>query len=161
MDYCEGYYTPGPVPNATLPLSHIHKETASCSNKSGLFQFDPRTILQRELNNSGHSYISIEQLQWPDDIDIGIHQLQKYFKSAYVFYVVSIVSILIAIISQVVSIFWENKHFEKFNGSKMFFTWFGSAIASGVSTAFAVQATDLINKDGKQAGISATQSTLR
>jgi hypothetical protein len=53
LNYCEGKYTPGPIPNATLKKKNIHRTVTNCSKQLGIANFSPSSALSSSLNTSG------------------------------------------------------------------------------------------------------------
>ena len=47
------------MPNATISKSDISKNVTDCSNRTAMYNFDPRQMIQRELNESGHGNINL------------------------------------------------------------------------------------------------------
>lgn len=82
--YCEGYYEPRAVPNATVSRSDITRNFTYCSPRSANFQFDPRDALQRDLNASGNSWLNVSDLNWPDEIDRGIDAIHIVQRVAFI-----------------------------------------------------------------------------
>lgn len=103
MTYCEGYYKPGPVPNATLSKDDISKNVTECSNRTAMYNFDPEEILQRELDESGTG-VDLSDLDWPDDIQKGIDALIISAKATFVLYCIAIGFIGVALLSVSVTI---------------------------------------------------------
>ena len=158
MDYCEGYYVPGPVPNATLSASEIHENVTSCSNKTAAYTFDPRSTLQRELNASGHSNINLENnLNWPSAIDTGLHALRVAQIVTFILYCVGIGMIGIAFILAVLGLFLGGRVSAFINVTIDVLAFLVIGSASAISTAVAVKATNIINKYGDEIGVSATK----
>jgi len=157
LDFCEGYYTPTSVPNATVSKKSIHKNTTLCSNQTAFFEFDPRYTLQRELNASGHSNINLTALHWPDSIDKGLQALHIAQKAAFILYCIAIGMIAIATLFALVSIFFEGRLSAFINILITMLAFLAIAIASAITTTIAVKAANLINKYGNPVGISATK----
>ena len=79
LDYCEGYYTPGPVGNATERPS---KNVTRCSNHTTLFAFNPTAILQSELRTG----INLSDLHWPSGIKDAVTAVEVASKAMFVCY---------------------------------------------------------------------------
>jgi hypothetical protein len=157
LDYCEGYYMPGAVANATLSQKSIHKNVTSCSNKTGGYNFDPRIILQKELNETGHSDINLDDLKWPSAVDTGLRALKVAQKAAFILYCIAIALIGIALIFALVSIFFEGRLSAFINVLVDWLAFLAIGIASALVTAIAVKATHVINHYGHDIGISANK----
>ncbi|KAK5117689.1 hypothetical protein LTR62_005112 [Meristemomyces frigidus] len=156
-DYCEGYYTPGPVPNATLSKHSIHKNVTACSNHTATFNFDPRAVLQRELNASGHSNINLTDLKWPEAIDKGLHALAAAQKATFVLYCVAIALIGLALLLAIVSVFFDGRISAFVNVLVDWLAFLAIGLASAIVTAVAVKASHVINHYGNSVGVSASK----
>lgn len=156
MAYCEGYYTPDPVPNATLKRSDINRNVTDCSNRTAMYNFDPQRILQQELDNSGHGNINlVSDLRWPEGVSDGIRALRIAARAAFVLYCIAIAFEGIALILAMVSFFLEGRLSAFAN---MFVDWLAFlviGIASAITTAIAVKGADVINEYGDDIGIQA------
>ncbi|KAK4545672.1 hypothetical protein LTR36_002625 [Oleoguttula mirabilis] len=159
LDYCEGYYTPGPVPNATLSKHKIHKNVTSCSNKTAGYTFDPKTTLQQELNKSGHSNINLTDLDWPSDVDKGLHALRIASKAMFILYCIAIAFIAIALLLALLCIFFDGRLSAFVNVLVNWLAFLAIGLASAIATAIAVKSADVINKYGNDVGISAQKGT--
>ncbi|KAK0848888.1 hypothetical protein LTR03_005453 [Friedmanniomyces endolithicus] len=156
LDFCEGYYTPGPVPNTTLPRSQIHRNVTSCSNRTAMYSFDPRTTLQQELNASGHGNDALSDLNWPSDVDRGLHALVIAQKATFVLYCVAIALIGVATLLALASLFAEGRLSAFVNVLVDWLAFLAIGLASAIATAVAVKAVDVINKYGDHIGAQAS-----
>jgi len=157
LDFCEGYFVPGPVPNATLSRSSIHRNITSCSNKTAMYSFDPRVVLQQELNKTGHGNINLTDLQWPSEVDKGLQALRIASKATFVLYCIAIAFTAIAAIFALLSIFFDGRLSSFINVILDWLAFLAIGLASAIVTAIAVKAKDVINKYGNPVGISATK----
>lgn len=158
-DYCKGYYTPSSLPNSTLPRSEIHKNVTECSNSTdGMNDFDPRRILQRELDEAGHGDLDlVRDLMWPEDIDNGIRALRLSAKVAFILYCTAIGLIGMALLSAIISMFLSSRFSAFFNVILDLLAFTAIGLASAITTAIAVKGSDVVNKYGQKIGVSATQ----
>ncbi|KAK5706582.1 hypothetical protein LTR97_001572 [Elasticomyces elasticus] len=159
LDFCEGYYTPGPVPNSTLPRSQIHQNVTSCSNRTAMYTFNPRETLQKELNASGHSNINLTDLDWPSDVDKGLHALIIAQKATFVLYCIAAALIGFAMLLALISIFMEGRLSAFINVLVDWLAFLAIGLASAIATAVAVKASDVINKYGDKIGVHANKGT--
>ncbi|KAK5127201.1 hypothetical protein LTR85_008563 [Meristemomyces frigidus] len=159
LDYCEGYYTPGPVPNATMSKHDIHRNVTSCSNKTAGYTFDPRTTLQQELAKSGHSNINLTDLDWPSDVDKGLHALRVASKAMFILYCIAIAFIGVAFVLALVCIFFDGRLSAFVNVLVDWLAFLAIGLASAIATAIAVESADVINKYGNDVGISAQKGS--
>ncbi|CAK4032826.1 hypothetical protein MYCFIDRAFT_85950 [Lecanosticta acicola] len=156
MDYCEGYYTPSPLPNRTLTKSEIRKNVTSCSNQTAMYNFDPAEILQQELNNSGHGYIDLERnLDWPKDITNGIRALRLAARATFVLYCISLGLVGVALILACISFFLDGRLSALVNVVVDWLAFVVVGIASAIASAVGVKGTEVINEHGEKIGISA------
>ena len=157
LDFCEGYYTPSPLPNATLSSSDIHKNITSCSNRTAFWTFNPADTLQRELNNSGHSNINLTELDWPSAIDDGVKALHVAQKAAFILYCIAIALIAVAVLFALISVFLNGRLSAFLNILLSTLAFFAIGIASALVTTVGVKAADEINKYGSKVGVSASK----
>lgn len=159
LNFCEGFYTPTDMPNATIAKSAIHKNVTACSNRTAMYNFDPRQMLQRELNESGHGNINLTDLGWPDEIDDAIHALEVASNAMFVLYCIGIAFAAIALISVVISIFFSGRLSAFINIIVDMIAFLAVGIASAIATAIAVKAAHIINDKGERVGVSAEKGT--
>ena len=107
LNYCQGQYEPGEVANATLSQSDISKNVTECAKSRATYKFDPTQIIQDALNRTGVD-ITLQDLQWPDDIQTGIDTLNALMAAMFVLYVIAICLIFITLITSVLGIFIGN-----------------------------------------------------
>jgi hypothetical protein len=155
MTFCEGYYIPGPVPNDTVKAGSIHKNVTECSNKTAMFNFDPRKTLVTELNESTNGLVDLSQLNWPDDIDHGLAALKTAQRAVFVFYCISIALIFVAMVMAAGSIFSSRRLIAAINCATDSLAFIAIVIASAIVTYIANKATSVINKYGDDIGVSA------
>lgn len=155
MTYCEGYYTPSAVPNATISKSEIKRNTTACTNRTALFNFDPKEILQRELDEAGHGEISLEDLGWSEGIDKGFNTLRITAKAMFVLYCIAIGFIGIALLCAMVGIFWGEGLFVVVNVIVDWLAFITIGIASALATAVGVKGAEVVNKYGGEIGVEA------
>ena len=79
LDYCEGYYTPGPVANLTEEPS---KNVTHCSKLKSFFQFDPSGVIQSELKPG----VKLTDFKWPSAIQDGIRAIRVASNVMFVLY---------------------------------------------------------------------------
>ena len=154
LNYCEGYFVHGPVPNASVPKNTISKNVTACSNTSVMNVFDPQSILQEQLGTSG---IDLAELRWPSEISTGLDALQKAQHAMTLLYFVAIGSMFLALVSTVVNTCLYDCGFGSFLTSMA--DWVAVltlGLGSALVTATMVEATNLINSYGRDIGVSAT-----
>ncbi|EME88066.1 uncharacterized protein MYCFIDRAFT_85950 [Pseudocercospora fijiensis CIRAD86] len=156
MTYCEGYYKPGPVPNATLSKDDISKNVTQCSNRTAMYSFDPQEILQKELNESGTG-VDLSDLDWPEDIQKGIDAVRISAKATFVLYCIAIGFIGIALVLAAISFCTQGRLSALINVIVDWLAFIVLGIASAIATAIAVKASDVINRYGHDIGVSASK----
>lgn len=159
LDFCEGFYTPTALPNATVDNGDISKNVTSCSNRTAMYTFDPRETLQRELNRTGHSDINLEDLDWPSQVDDGLRALQMASNAVFVLYCIGIGFAFLAFIAALVSIFFSGRISAFINVIIDWLAFLAIGIASAIATAIVVKSTQLINKYGNDIGIEAQKGS--
>lgn len=155
MTFCEGYYIPGAVPNATLKAGSIHRNVTDCSNRTAMFTFDPKKTLVQELNESTNGLVDLSQLHWPSEVDDALSALKTAQRAVFVLYCISIAFIFVAMIMAAGSIFSSRRLIAAINCAIDFLAVVAIVIASALVTYIADKATNAINKYGKDIGVSA------
>lgn len=156
MTYCEGYYEPGPVPNATLKLGSISRNFTYCSPRSADFQFDPRAALQRDLNASGNSWLDASaDLDWPDQVDQGLKYVHIVQRAAFVIYCVAAGLIGLAALASALAAFLSGRLSACGNALLALLAFLLTAAASALATAVAFVGEAAVDKYGEEVGIEA------
>ena len=158
MTYCEGFYTPASLPNATLSKSDISKNVTRCSNRTAMYDLDIQQILQQELDEGGTG-IDLSDLNWPDDIQKGLDVLRTAAKATFVLYCIAIGFIGLALIAAVVSLFLAGRLSAFINLILDWLAFIVLGIASAIATAISVKGANTINKYGDDIGVSASKGT--
>lgn len=158
LDFCEGYYTPTSVSNATVSSSDIDKNITHCSNKTAFFHFNPTHTLQNELNKSGVSLNLTKDLDWPTkDIDKGVSALRVAQKAAFILYCIAAGLLLLAALASIAGIFLTGRLFALVNIFLSALAFLAILLASAITTVVAGKAAHVINKYGKAVGVSANK----
>ena len=150
------------MPNASLSKHDIHKNVTSCSNKTAGYTFDPRSTLQHELNTSTNGLagkLNLTELNWPADIDKGLHALRIASIAMFALYCVGIAFIALALLLALLSIFFQGRLSSFVNVLLDCLAFLAIGLASAIATAIAVKAADIVNSHGKDIGISAQKGT--
>lgn len=158
LDYCEGYYTPAAVANATVSKHDIHKNITHCSNKTAFFHFNPTDTLQAELNKTGLG-INLTSLDWPDAINDGIKTLRVAQKAAFILYCIAIGLLFLAAIGALAAVFLTGRLTAFVNFLVCDLAFFAILIASALTTTVAVKAADVVNKHGSDIGVRASKGS--
>ncbi|KAF5844202.1 hypothetical protein GGP41_004947 [Bipolaris sorokiniana] len=152
LNYCEGQYTPDEAANATLKQDDISKNVTECSKNRAMYKFDPTDIIQRALNKSGID-ITLQDLQWPEDIQDGIDALNAIMAAMFVLYVIAICLIFLTLVTSLVGILTSGRLSACLNIGLSLLAFLAIGIASGLVTAVMVKGTDVINEHGNQIGL--------
>ncbi|KAL1794956.1 hypothetical protein ACET3X_006772 [Alternaria dauci] len=155
LNYCQGQYEPGEVANATLSQSDISKNVTECAESRATYKFDPTQIIQDALNRTGVD-ITLQDLQWPEDIQNGIDTLNALMAAMFVLYVIAICLIFITLVTSVLGIFIGNGRLTPcVNFLLATLAFLAIGLASALVTAVMIKATDIINDNGSEIGLRA------
>jgi hypothetical protein len=154
LDYCYGDYTPGPVPNATLSSKSIHKNLTACSNRTAMYKFDPTQIIQEQLDKSGVN-ITLDDLNWPADIQKGINALHIVQTAAFILYCIAIGLIGLSLLFSLPAIFSAGRLAACVNVLVSILAFLAIGLASALITAVMVKGVSVVNKYGKEIGVEA------
>lgn len=156
MNYCQGYYTPGPVKNETV--DDISKNVTSCKDPSAMFAFDPTEALVANLNETGQlsedrANQILSAINWPESLEDGLDDLKAVFKAQFVLYCIAIGFTFFTMLS---CVFWFLKDGRLGPLTNIIFATLAflfMGIASAIGTAIAVKGANTINKYGNRIGI--------
>lgn len=154
MDYCYGQYTPSELPNATVAASDISKNITGCSNQTAMFHFDPKKIIEDALAKSGTG-VTLEDLNWPDDIDKGIDALRIISVAAFVLYCIAIALIFVSLGAAVVALFLSGRLSACLNWMVGILAFLAIGLASALVTAVIVKGGNIVNEKGNPVGVEA------
>ncbi|KAF2270368.1 hypothetical protein CC78DRAFT_506893 [Lojkania enalia] len=154
LDYCWGDYVPTPLPNATVSSDAIHKNLTACSPAKAMFYFNPNEIIERTLNESGVD-VTLDDLQWPDDIQTGIDALRIIQRTAFVLYCIAIALIGISLLVSAAALFTSGRLSACLNVMVSVLAFLAIGLASALVTAVIVKGGDLINEYGDEIGLEA------
>ncbi|MCJ1478204.1 hypothetical protein MMC13_006880 [Lambiella insularis] len=152
LDYCEGYYTPSPISNAT---SQPSKNVTFCSNHTALFTFDPTAILQSELK-AGYN---LSQLKWPSEIEDAIVAIETASKVMFVLYCIGVGFAGLALIGALIGVFSGGRLNAALNMMLDLMAFVALGVASAIVTATTVKIVDAVNHYGSDIGLAATKGS--
>ncbi|OAL07154.1 integral membrane protein-like protein [Phaeosphaeriaceae sp. SRC1lsM3a] len=155
LNYCYGQYTPEEVANDTVSHDDISKNVTGCSASQAMYKFDPTQIIQDALNKSTGANITLEDLNWPEDIQKGIDALNALMGAMFVLYVIAIVLIFIALLTSLAAVFASGRLSACVNVLVALVAFIGIGLASALVTAVVVKASDVINQYGNDIGLEA------
>ncbi|KAI4244125.1 MAG: hypothetical protein L6R40_003109 [Gallowayella cf. fulva] len=102
LDYCEGFFTPGPIGNKTVD---VDKNVTRCSNHTAMFHFDPTSVIQKELKPG----ISLADLHWPSAIKDAVHAVELASKAMFVLYCIGVAATGLALGGAFLGVFSEGR----------------------------------------------------
>lgn len=123
-----------------------------------MYTFDPKEVLRKELNKSGVD-VNLDELNWPEDINDGLQALEAASNATFVLYCIAIALIAIAFLTALVAVFLEGRLWSFVNIMMDWLAFLVIGIASAIATAFAVKASEVINKYGNDIGVSANKGS--
>ncbi|RAR00064.1 integral membrane protein [Stemphylium lycopersici] len=157
LNYCQGQYTPDEVANATLSEDEISKNVTDCSKTRAAYKFDPTAIIQEAIDRTGVD-ITLEDLQWPDDIQSGIDTLNALMVAMFALYVIAICLIFLTLVTSVIGILTTGRLSACLNIGLALLAFLAIGLASALVTAVMVKGTDIINDKGSAIGLEASYS---
>jgi hypothetical protein len=157
LNYCQGYYTPGPVANATLSFSAIKMNVTNCTSLSSA-DFVPGDAIQATLNKTGTG-ITLKDLGWDTEIDTKVRKYQKYVKAFLILYAIGTGLSFFAFVLSIVWFFEGHRSVAAITGVLSFLAFLSIGIASGLVTAVKYLGDSAINKYGNPIGVSAHTSS--
>jgi hypothetical protein len=155
LNYCYGQYTPGEVANATLSEDDISKNVTGCSQSQAMYRFDPTRIVEDALNKTTGVKVTLQDLQWPEDIQDGIRALNALMAAMFVLYVIAICLIFVALLGAVFAVITSGRLSACINFLIATLAFVAIGLASGLVTAVMVKGTNIINQYGNDIGIEA------
>ncbi len=157
LTFCEGYYVPGSVPNATVKAGSIHRNVTHCSNTTAMAHFDPTREISQQLNESTDGFIDLSNVQWPEDIQHALNALKAAQKAVFVLYCLAIGFIFLAMVAATAGLFFNGRLSALINALLDLLAFLAILIGSALVTVIAVKGAHAINKYGKDIGVSATK----
>ena len=83
MDFCEGFFEPGPIANATVNPT---KNVTDCSNRTAGFTFDPQAAIQSQLKPG----VSLDDVKWPKEVEDGVRAAETAVNAMFVLYCIGV-----------------------------------------------------------------------
>ena len=155
LNYCEGQYTPAEAANATLSQDDISKNVTECSKNRAMYKFDPTTILEEALNRTAGLDVTLDDLNWPEEIDTGIRTLNALMGAMFVLYCVAIALIFVALLAAAVAVLLSGRLSACVNFLVSVLAFLAIGLASALVTAVIVKASGIINDKGNDIGLQA------
>ncbi|KAJ4355188.1 hypothetical protein N0V95_003148 [Ascochyta clinopodiicola] len=156
LNYCEGQYTPIETANATVSQSDISKNVTECSKNRAMYKFDPTAILEEALNKTTGLNVTLDDLNWPSDIDKGIKTLNALMAAMFVLYCIAIALIFVALFAAALAVLLSGRLTACVNFLLAILAFLAIGLASALVTAVMLKATHLINDKGAEIGLQAS-----
>lgn len=155
LNYCYGQYTPAEAANATVRESDIHKNVTGCSKSQAMYKFDPTRIIEDALNKTTGTEVTLDDLNWPQDIQNGIRALNALMAAMFVLYVIAICLIFVALLAALFAVITSGRLSACLNFVIATLAFLAIGLASALVTAVMVKGTSIINKYGNDVGVVA------
>ncbi|KAF2626820.1 hypothetical protein BU25DRAFT_72594 [Macroventuria anomochaeta] len=155
LNYCEGQYTPAEAANATVSQDEISKNVTECSRNRAMYKFDPTAILEEALNKTTGLDVTLDDLNWPEDVETGIKTLNALMGAMFVLYCIAIAFIFIALFAAVVAVLLSGRLSACVNFLISVLAFLAIGLASALVTAVIVKASHIINDKGNDIGLQA------
>ncbi|KAI4116471.1 MAG: hypothetical protein LQ345_003122 [Seirophora villosa] len=152
LDYCEGYFTPTAMANATVDPE---KNVTRCSNHTAMFHFDPSSVIQKELKPG----ISLTDLRWPSAIKDAVRAVEIASKVMFVLYCVGVAATGLALVGAFPAVFSGGRMAALANNLLSLLAMLALGIASAIVSVIMSKIVNEVNKHGTDVGISATKGT--
>ncbi|KAL8946399.1 MAG: hypothetical protein Q9222_007202 [Ikaeria aurantiellina] len=149
LDYCEGFYTPSAVKNATVDPD---KNVTRCSNHTAMFHFDPTTVIQKELKPG----ISLSDLHWPSAIKDAVHAVEIASKVMFVLYCVGVAATGLALVGAFLGVVSGGRITALINNMFASLALLTLGIASAIVSVIMSKVVHEVNKHGTDVGVTAT-----
>ncbi|KAI4138343.1 MAG: hypothetical protein L6R39_006835 [Caloplaca ligustica] len=150
LDYCEGYYTPGAIANAT---NDPHKNVTRCSNHTAMFHFDPTSAIQKELKPG----INLTDLHWPSAIKDAVHAVEIASKIMFVLYCIGVAATGLALLGAFLGVLSGGRIAALFNNALSLLAMLALGIASAIVSAIMSKIVNEVNKHGTDVGVTANK----
>ncbi|KAL1862007.1 hypothetical protein Plec18167_001210 [Paecilomyces lecythidis] len=146
MSYCEGYFK-------TSDSGAAIRNVTGCSNRTVLFNFDPTEVLSGELKNG----VNLADLNWSGAIDDDFQVLSTTTKAMAILYCIGTGAAGLAVFAGawLVLTGGRTQAIAELFLSILGFIALGTS--SAIATVMAMKFVDLINRHGKNIGVSATR----
>ncbi|KAL8800807.1 MAG: hypothetical protein Q9182_004915 [Xanthomendoza sp. 2 TL-2023] len=150
LDYCEGYFTPGPIANQTVDPD---KNVTRCSNHTAMFHFDPTSVIQKELKPG----ISLADLHWPSAIKDAVHAVELASKAMFVIYCIGAAATGLALAGAFLGVLFDGRAVPLINNALASLALLSLGIASAIVSAIMSKVVHEVNKHGNDVGVSASK----
>lgn len=155
LNYCYGQYTPAEVANATVDQDDISKNVTGCSKSRAMYKFDPTRILEDALNKTTGADVTLQDLNWPEDIQTGIKTLNALMGAMFVLYCIAIALIFVALLAALFAVLTSGRLSACLNFMIASLAFLAIGLASALVTAVIVKSAKIINQYGDDIGLQA------
>ncbi|KAL1969968.1 hypothetical protein VTN77DRAFT_7478 [Rasamsonia byssochlamydoides] len=142
LAYCEGYFVDG------------HRNVTSCSDRSAVFAFNPSDVFSSELDPG----FNVSDIDWPDTITDDFSVMETTTKAMSVLYIIGAGATGMTLLMEIL-VTSASAGARQAMMAHLFFTVLSFVclgISSSVASVIAVKFVELINRHGKDYGITAT-----
>ncbi|KAL8735133.1 MAG: hypothetical protein Q9166_001009 [cf. Caloplaca sp. 2 TL-2023] len=150
LDYCEGYFTPGPVANKTIDPD---KNVTRCSDHTAMFHFDPTAVIQKELKPG----VSLADLHWPSAIQDAVHAVEVASKAMFVLYCIGVAATGLALGGAFLGVFSAGRVAALVNNLTALLAFLTLGIASAIASVIMSKVVTEVNKHGNDIGVRASK----
>ena len=153
LNYCEGFYEPGPVINSTNPSPT--QNLTFCAQPAPFSFFNATQVLENELKPG----ISLDQVQWPPEVEDAIAGMEVVQKVMFVLYCIGCGISGLALLEAIIAFLVDGRLSAICNAVLDVFAFIALAIASSCATAFMYVVTNAVNNFGSQVNVAAYKGT--
>jgi hypothetical protein len=119
-----------------------------------MYRFDPTAILQEALNKT-RVPVTLDDLEWPDDIQTGVKTINVLMAASFVLYCIAIAAMFLALGAAAVAIFAQGRLSACVNFALALIAFLAIGLASALVTAVVVKGVEVINEHGQKIGVEA------
>jgi hypothetical protein len=119
-----------------------------------MYRFDPTKILQDALNKT-RVPVTLDDLEWPSDIEKGVKAINVLMAASFVLYCVAIAAMFLALAAAAVAICAQGRLAACVNFGLGLIAFLAIGLASALVTAVVVKGTSVINEHGHKIGVEA------
>ncbi|KAH7372329.1 integral membrane protein-like protein [Pyrenochaeta sp. MPI-SDFR-AT-0127] len=155
LNHCFGQYTPAEAANATVDQDDISKNVTGCSGRQAMYKFNPTKIIEDALNKTTGMDVTLQDLNWPEDIQTGINALNALMAAMFVLYCIAIALIFVALLAALFAVLTSGRLSACLNFMIATLAFLAIGLASALVTAIMVKGAKTINQYGNDIGLEA------
>jgi hypothetical protein len=137
-----------------VPAADIDKNVTECGRSRAMYRFDPTKLLQDALNKT-RVPVTLDDLDWPSDIEKGVKAINVLMAASFVLYCVAIASMFLALAAAAVAVCAQGRLAACVNFGLGLIAFLAIGLASALVTAVVVKGTGVINEHGNKIGVEA------